>query len=47
MVIGVIESELTNFGSVKSYKVLTELLVGAGVVLFVHRSRTVSFQPET
>jgi branched-chain amino acid transport system permease protein len=47
MVIGVIESELTNFGSVKSYKVLTELLIGAGVVLFVNRSRTVSFQPET
>ncbi len=47
MIIGVVESELTNFDSVKSYKVLTELIIGAGVVLFIHRSRTVSFQPET
>lgn len=47
MLIGVIESELTNFDSLQSYKVLTELIVGAGVVLFAHRVRTVSFQPET
>ena len=45
MLIGVIESELTNFDSLQSYEVLTELIVGAGVVLFAHRVRTVSFSP--
>jgi branched-chain amino acid transport system permease protein len=47
MIIGVVESELTNFDSVKGYKVLTELIIGASVVLFAHRSRSVSFEPET
>ncbi len=47
MIIGQAESQLTNFDSLKNYKVLVELMVGAGVVLFVHRARSVSFQPET
>jgi branched-chain amino acid transport system permease protein len=47
MVIGVIQSQLNNFDSVKNYKVLTELIVGAGILLFVNRNRIVSFKPET
>ncbi len=47
MIIGQLEAQMTNFDSVKGYKVLVELIVGAGVVLFAHRSRIVSFQPET
>jgi branched-chain amino acid transport system permease protein len=47
MVIGVVEAELTNFDSIKPYKVLTELVIGAGVVLLLHRSKAVSFAPES
>jgi branched-chain amino acid transport system permease protein len=47
MIIGVIESELTNFESVKPYKSLTELAIGAGIVLLLHRSKAVSFTSES
>lgn len=44
MLIGVIESELTNFRSISPYKDLTQLAVGAGVILLLQRSRSVSFE---
>jgi branched-chain amino acid transport system permease protein len=47
MIIGVVESELTNFSAVSDYKVLTQLIIGGGVLLLLHRTRVVSFQPET
>jgi hypothetical protein len=43
MLIGVIEAELTNFRSIAPYKDLTQLAVGAGVILLLQRSRVVSF----
>jgi branched-chain amino acid transport system permease protein len=43
MLIGIIESELTNFQLISPYKNLTELVVGAGVVLFISRGRSISF----
>jgi branched-chain amino acid transport system permease protein len=44
MLIGVIESELTNFRSISPYKDLTQLAVGAGVILLLQRNRSVSFE---
>jgi branched-chain amino acid transport system permease protein len=43
MLIGVIEAELTNFRSIAPYKDITQLVVGAGVILLLQRSRVVSF----
>lgn len=44
MLIGVIESELTNFRSISPYKDLTQLIVGVGVILLLQRSSSVSFE---
>ncbi|HEX4981499.1 MAG TPA: branched-chain amino acid ABC transporter permease [Ilumatobacteraceae bacterium] len=43
MLIGVIEAELTNFNRISPYKDITQLAVGAGVILLLQRSRVVSF----
>ncbi len=43
IIIGVVEAELTNFRSLTEYKSLAELVIGAGVVLFLQRSSTISF----
>jgi branched-chain amino acid transport system permease protein len=43
MLIGVIEAELTNFNRISPYKDITQLVVGAGVILLLQRSRVVSF----
>lgn len=43
MLIGVIESELTNIRPLSPYKDLTQLAVGAGVILLLQRSKSVSF----
>jgi branched-chain amino acid transport system permease protein len=43
MLIGVVESELTNVRAISPYKDLTQLVVGAGVILLLQRSRAVSF----
>lgn len=44
MLIGLIESELTNFRDISPFKDLTQLAVGAGVILLLQRSRSVSFE---
>ncbi len=44
MAIGLIESELTNFRDISPYKDLTQLVVGAGVILLLQRNRSVSFE---
>lgn len=44
MLIGLIESELTNFRDLSPFKDLTQLAVGAGVILLLQRSRSVSFE---
>jgi branched-chain amino acid transport system permease protein len=43
MIIGVVEAEFTNFTSLSPYKSLTQLIVGASVVIVMQRSKTVSF----
>ena len=43
ILIGVVEAELTNFKSLSEYKSLTELVIGAGVVLIIQRKSTISF----
>lgn len=43
VLIGVVEAELTNFRSFLPYKSLTQLAIGAGVVLFLQRKSTISF----
>ena len=43
MLIGVIEAELTNIRAVTPYKALTQLVVGAGVILLLQRKRIADF----
>lgn len=43
IVIGVVEAEVTNFQSLSQYKTLAQLIIGAGVVLFIQRKSTISF----
>ena len=43
ILIGVVEAEVTNFQSLSQYKTLTQLVIGAGVVLFIQRKSTISF----
>lgn len=43
ILIGVVEAEITNFKSLSEYKSLTELVIGAGVVLIIQRKSTISF----
>lgn len=44
MLIGIIESELTNFRSISPYKNLTQLAVGVGVIMLLQQSNSVSFE---
>jgi len=43
LVVGLVEAQLTNFESLVPYKSVTQLVIGAGAVLFVQRKSVISF----